>query len=235
MKRIAIKFLIAFLLITGAVVLLNTEVTYQQGINFKVSSVRIPLYLKISGFFDRHYNYKNLVSKIIKESDNHEERVMKIFNWTYNNIRWVPEGYPVIDDHVWHIIVRGYGTNDQFSDVFTTLCNYAKVDAFFEFIYTKDNLSVIPLSFARLNNQWRVFDPYGGIYFQNKAGNLASLDQIKNGDWVAAGASKNNAPREDYKIYFANMPFFKDIGLRRANIQSPWRRFLFEAGKWTRK
>lgn len=54
----------------GLVILFNTEVTYQQGINYKVCAVKIPLYLKVLDFFDRHYNYKNLTRKIIKSSDN---------------------------------------------------------------------------------------------------------------------------------------------------------------------
>ena len=56
---------------------------------------------------------------------------MEIFIWTCENIRKQPDGLPVIDDHVWHIIIRGYGEPDQSSDVFTTLCNYAGIRAFY--------------------------------------------------------------------------------------------------------
>lgn len=235
MKRKAIKFLILFLLIAGVTVLLNTEVTYQQGVNFEVSSVKIPLYLKILGFFDRHYNYKNLVSKIIKESDNPEERVMKLFNWTYNNIRRVPKGYPVIDDHVWHIIVRGYGTDDQSADVFTTLCNYAGVDAFFDFMYARGDPKVMPFSFVRLDKKWKLFDVYNGVYFVNKSGDLASMDEIQKGEWKVSGISEKESRDVFYAGFVERLPSLTNIGLKRANIQSPLKRLLFEVVKWVKK
>ena len=46
-----------------------------------------------------------------------KKKTLKIFIWTHKNIRKAPEGLPVIDDHVWHTIIRGYGINDQSSDV----------------------------------------------------------------------------------------------------------------------
>lgn len=228
MKKNIIRFCLVFFLIAGAVTLLNIETTTRQGVNFEVSVIKIPLYLKVLDFFDRHYNYKNLLRKIIDPSDSQEERVIKIFRWTYNNIKRVPIGYPVIDDHAWHILVRGYGTSDQSQDVFTTLCNYAGIDAFFEFIHTKDDASVKPLSFVRLNNVWIVFDVYDGVYFKNQDGGFASIEQIKNQNWIlfdAMGLDKQNL---NYAKYLENLPLIKDIGLKRANIQSPFKRLLFE-------
>ena len=111
--------------------MLNFTVTTQKGVNFKVQTIKIPLYLKALDFFDRHYNYKLITKRIIRDAQNEQDKAMKILEWTYKNIKRQPKELPVIDDHVWHIIVRGYGLNDQFSDVFTTLCNYAGMDAFF--------------------------------------------------------------------------------------------------------
>lgn len=232
MKKNIIRFCLVFFLIAGSVTLLNIETTTRQGVNFEVSIIKIPIYLKVLDFFDRNYNYRNIVSKIIKKSDTPEERVMKLFSWTYNNIKRVPEGYPVVDDHVWHIIVRGYGTDDQHQDVFTTLCNYAGIDAFFDFIYSKDKIYMRPLSFVKLNNSWRIFDSYSSLYFRNNIGEIASLEDIKGGDWQvfnAAGLVKQNS---DYAQYFENLPFVKNIGLKRANIQSPLRRLIFEVQKY---
>ncbi len=228
MKKNIIRFCLVFFLIAGAVTLLNIETTTRQGINFEVSVIKIPLYLKALDFFDRHYNYQNLVCKIINPSDSREERVMKIFRWTYNNIKRVPDGYPLVDDHVWHIIVRGYGASDQLQDVFTTLCNYARIDAFFEFIFARDGAIVKPLSFVRLDNEWRVFDAYEGVYFKNTNGGLASIEQIKNQNWIIFDAMGLNKQNLDYAKCLENLPLIKDIGLTRANIQSPFKRLLFE-------
>lgn len=228
-----LRLLIFFsVVVISIMIILNINVTTQQGINFKIYTIKMPLYLKIIDFMDRHYNYKQLVKSIINEHDNDQERVMKIFVWTQQNIKKQPESLPVIDDHVWHIIVRGYGTSDQFSDVFTTLCNYAGVDAFFDFFYSKDRTQMKVLSFVKLNKAWRIFYPYNGIYFINGSGGFASIEQIKKGDWVACNLNGTKVEGADYARCLENLSVIGDIGLKRANIQSPFRRMLFECKKW---
>jgi len=233
MKKFLLRLLSIIIVITGILVILNMNVSTRQGINYQWRTIRIPLYLKIQDFFDRHYNYKELTKRIIRDTKTDKERVMKIFEWTYQNIKRVPDGFPVIDDHVWHIIIRGYGVFDQSADVFTTLCNYAGVDAFFSIIYTKDKTSQIPLSFIRLDKRWRIFDSYNGIYFKNKNGDIASIDDIKNSNYkiVSIGEIKHF----DYNVFFENLPVIKEIGLKRANIQSPLKRLIFELKKWIKQ
>ena len=145
MKRKLSKILFLFLVLTGIFILLNLSVTTRQGIDYKLSSIEIPLYLKTLDFFDRYYNLKELVKKIVKNTDRDEEKVMKIFAWTYSNIKKAPQGLPIVDDHIWYTIVRGYGVHDQFQDIFTTLCNISGIDAFFSEVYTEDRSGVIIL------------------------------------------------------------------------------------------
>ncbi len=140
MKKNVTKPIVILIIIIGITTLININVTTEQCINYRCHSIRIPLYLKVLDFFDRHYHYKQLVREIIKNEKTDEGRVIKIFTWTYGNIRKVPSGFPVIDDHVWHIIIRGYGANDQFQDVFSTLCNYAGLEANFYYLFNNDLL-----------------------------------------------------------------------------------------------
>ena len=158
-------------------------------------------------------------------------KVLKIFEWTHENIKNTPDGYPIIDDHVWHIIVRGYGQDDQSSDVFTTLCNYAGVDAFFSWVYSEDHRSRMPLSFVKVDSKWRVFDPYNGVSFKNKKGNLASIEDIINVDWVKEGVGGTDV---NYTIYLKNLSPIIEAGLKRANTQSPINRLKYEIKKWLR-
>lgn len=231
MKRILKSLLYIFLILATVVLILNLKVTTRQGINYQWRSIKIPLYLKILDFFDRHYNYIELVKRIVKDAKTDEECAMRIFEWTYENIKKIPPGLPIIDDHVWHIIVRGYGACDQISDVFTTLCNYAGIDAFYEIVYTKDYLSGIPLSFVRLDKKWKVFDPYNGVYFKNMDGKISSVPEIKNSDWLVVNLKDTEKNEFDYKRYFENLPDIKEVGLKKANIQSPIRRLIFEISK----
>ncbi|UCB56960.1 MAG: transglutaminase domain-containing protein [Candidatus Omnitrophota bacterium] len=227
MKKLIWVIIIVF--IAGLIAVFNVDVNTRQGVNYKWHTIKIPLGLKILDFFDRHYNYKVLVKRIIKDSKNDTERALKIFEWTYKNIRRTPEDFPVIDDHVWHIIVRGYGVKDQYSDVFTTLCNYAGIEAFYTCIRSSSQKQKIALSFLKIEGKWSVFDPYRGIYFKNKDGDFASVEEIKSG--AISMESLGGKPDIDYAVYFCNLPSVKNAGLNRANIQSPLNRLLYELKK----
>ncbi|MBL7197589.1 MAG: transglutaminase domain-containing protein [Candidatus Omnitrophica bacterium] len=228
MKKRSLKLLVWFTALIIVVGVLNIKVSTRQGINFKVQTIRIPLYLKILDFFDRHYNYKLIVERIIGDSSQEEEKAFKIFEWTHKNIRKTPPGYPIIDDHVWHIIVRGYGETDQFSDVFTTLCNYAGMGAFYNWVSAQNNESRIVLSFVRVNGKWCVFDPYNGVYFKSKSGGIATIDEIKIGEWAITNIGQQQKNKSDYEECAKNLSSVKEIGLNRASIQSPFKRLIFE-------
>lgn len=226
MKRFSIALFFLAISVAMFFLFLNCEVSTQQGIDYQYSTIKIPLYLKVLDFFDRHYNYQQLVKNIINNEDGKKERVMKIFEWTQQNIRRQPSELPVVDDHVWHIIVRGYGVDDQFNDVFTTLCNYARVEAFFTFVWSKDNTRRTPFSFVKLKDKWCIFDPYFGVYFQDGNGDLAEVDIVRRGDYVL-----NKIVERDYSIYVNNFPAPDKIGLARANTQSPLNRLFLELKK----
>lgn len=229
--RFVLFFSLALLLLG---LLLNIETTSMQGVNFVLHARKIPLYLKLSNFFDRHLNYRELISEMISSSDSEEVRVLKIFTWTNKNIALQPKDLPVIDDHVWHIIVRGYGISDQFSDVFTTLCNYAAIEAFFKIIESKN--SSAPFSFVKIKNRWVIFDPYNGIYFRNKIGELADLKDIRSGNWQVVSAEEASFKKQfDYRGLFSSFPEdIIDTTSQRARIQSPLNRLMFEMKKWLR-
>lgn len=214
------------------ILILNVKVITRQGVNYKVQLIKIPLYLKILDFFDRHYNYVEIIKRITTGSTSEEEKVIRIFEWTNKNIRKIPEGFPIIDDHVWHIIIRGYGAGDQSQDVFTTLCNYAGTDAFYSYVYTKDRTKRIMLSFVKIRGKWYVFDPRRGVYFKDTQGDrLVDIETIRyKNSWVMKSNGKE--PEMDYAIYFNNLPLIKDLGLGRSNIQSPFKRLKYEIKRW---
>lgn len=216
-------------MILAVLAVLNMQVTYQQGINYEVRTVKIPLYLKIIDFISRDYHYKETVRAIVGDNDSQNDKALKIFSWTYNTIKPIPEGFPVIDDHAWHIIIRGYGTEDQACDVFATLCNYAGLEAYFSFLDPQKGSRKLPLAFVRIEGKWRIFDPAHAVYFENKQGNFADVEEVGQGNYLLEAKPGQNLP--DYPNYLKNLPSIKDMGLSRANIQSPFRRFLYELKK----
>jgi len=211
---------------------LNIDVTTKRGVNYELRTIKLPLYLKLLDFFDRHYNYAYLVKNILKNSKSDEDRVVALLEWTHENINGNPQGLAVIDDHVWYTIVRGYGVEDQFSDVFSTLCNYAGMKAFYSWINSSERSNRMIFSFVRIKNKWFVFDPYRGVYFVDKEGGLADIDTLKGSDatWKISGATP--FPESfDYAGYFRNLSMPDDGGLNRANIQSPLNRLFYAIKK----
>ena len=104
--------------------------TTRQGLNFEVSARRTPLYIKAMEFLVRDHEYRRLADEITAGATTDEQRALALFGWTRTHIRPRPGGWPVVDDHILNIIIRGYGEDDQMADVFTTLTTYAGVPAF---------------------------------------------------------------------------------------------------------
>lgn len=209
------------------ILILNFDVTTKQCINYACRENKIPLYLKVIDFFDRHYNYKQLVKNITEGTGSDDERALKILEWTITNIKRVPSGLPIVDDHVFHIIIRGYGADDQYQDVFTTLCNYAGSKAFFILVSREADAKKKPLSFVKLSRGWSVFDAYNGVYFKNKNAEIASFKDLLTGNWQVVILAGGEIP--DYQGYFKGLGSvnFKNWEFSRAAIQSPFRRIIF--------
>jgi hypothetical protein len=225
---------IVFLLFLCSIALLNKKVTMLQGVDGKVLKITLPLYLKVLNFYDRHLNYKWLARQITGHLDTGEDKILRLFHWTHETIKPQPESLPVMDGHVWDVYIRGYGDSANFHDLFSTLCNYIGVDAFFTRFYARDTSS-INLSIVRIKRGWVVFDPYNGIYFRNNTGDLATIEEINEQNWHIVKLSQTDISKANYEQYIVeNLPRIKRLGssLIRANIQSPINRLKFQLHIW---
>lgn len=212
--------------------ILNIEVPTKQGINYSVRTYRIPLYIKIMEFISRDYRYRALAGQITKGKKTETDKAMSILAWTEQNIKTeIPESWPIYDDHIWNIIIRGYGADDQISDVFTTLCMYAGLPAGWARIYMPGHTDGLVLSFVKIGGRWRVFDVAQKTYFVNDTGEIASCEDILSDRYdkkrAMAVLARSGLTYEDY---FKNMmPYVEDVTLR-SRLQMPFRRALYEAG-----
>ena len=233
MKKIFSPVLLAFLLLTASLLLvLNISVTTKKGNNYIVTKIKLPLYLKLLGFFDRHFNYKLLVKQITGHLKTPEEKVFRLFQWTYDTIGPQPKSLPVMDSHVWDIYIRGYGVSDNFHDLFSTLCNYSGVDAFFERLIFEDSRKYIDITFVRIGRGWVAFDPFNGAYFENRSGNWATTEEIRQGNWKLAKLPKSVIKESYYTAFMKLMPEVISMGYRRANTQSPFNRLKLQLHKY---
>ena len=177
------KFLITFFFVFFLLIfffLLNKETTGKISINYKVDEYKIPVYLKLTDFFERHFEYKYLVKKINFEHGNKKDIILNTSKWLNLNIKKIPKGVDVIDYHPLTIIKRRLGEQDQFNDILSILLVYQDIDSFFIDKFKNINH---PLTLFKINGHWSIIDPYYGYYFINKHQNLASIEELKTSEW----------------------------------------------------
>ena len=215
------------LLLVAAVVVLTMPLTTRQGVNYKVSARRIPAYVKGIDFIHRHYQYGALASTICSGIASARDCVLAIFRWTGSNIRPTPDGWPVIDDHVWHIIVRGHGKSDQIADVFTTLSTYAGIPAFWHELKAAGTPASLVLSFVRLEDGWVPIDVEGQVLFEDNDGGLATVEELLREPGLLDDAA---ASHPAYRAFISRRfldPFVVPEPLR-AELHQPWARLKYE-------
>ena len=83
MRKIYLKLLLIAIVLPLIIFILNISLTTKQGINYQVREIKIPLYLKILDFMDRHYNYKHTVKNILGNTEDDNAKAIKILNWIY--------------------------------------------------------------------------------------------------------------------------------------------------------
>jgi hypothetical protein len=220
------KYVIFISLVIACLVLvLNAQVITKQGVNYNVHSIRIPLYLKILDFFDRHYNYIEIVKRITNGTHQEEQRVIKIFEWVDSNIKRSPEGLPVVDDHPLNIIIRGYGERDQFEDIFTILCTYAGFESFYKIFFNSRGLRY-HVSFIKIKDKWYPFSAYYKVYISDK-GKLCSVNDILTKPSLLSTFSTHipNFETSTFLQEIKNMQFKAKAG--RVRGQSPLGRLVY--------
>lgn len=219
---------VAFIMVVAALAAMPT--TTRQGIDFVVTTRALPLYLKALDFVDRDLNYSALARRITAGKATDEARVLAVFDWTRTNVRDVPAGLPIVDDHIWHIIVRGYGVADQKADVFTTLSTYAGVPAYWYYLRHRDER--LPVSLALVQGHWRLFDLEQGLVFRDARGGLLSVEALARDPAaiapLVAGRTYHGRP---YAAYFRGFRAPAPPTNPRPEMQMLWPRFAFEAKK----
>lgn len=201
--------------------------TTRYGVNFHVASKTIPLYEKAVDFVSRDIQARRLAREITAGAASDRARLEKIFRWVGGNIRPVPAGFPIIDDHVWNIVVRGYGADDQRTEVFALLSSYSCCAA------TTVELRVpsrgaIMVAVVDVEGTPRVFDVVHQLIFRNQAGDFASIEDLARSPGIVAEASNGLSPRGvPYTHYFSNVARLRPVYVRMEH-QKPWARLKDE-------
>lgn len=198
---------------------LNVKVTTKQGINTVVTKRKIPLYLKGISFFARHYETQYLAKSLVASEDSEERKIEAIFAWTLENIKHQPPELPVIDDHQWHIIVRGYGASDQINDVFSLLCVYNGFKSYYQLLKDREQRRH-PISFVFVAGRWVLFDVCHETYFLNEQSRWADLKELRLNRFRVVSGRPPSIDKSEYAYMFRFVEFDAS-GLKRNYMQMP--------------
>jgi len=183
--------------------------TTLQGVNYQVAEIRLPLGLKALDFFQRHWHTRRLAGQLFRDCATPSAKAEAAFRWVREHIRPQPRELPVVDDHVWHIVIRGYGDPDQMADVFCTLCHYGGLPAFF-FRDSSPHRGV--WAAVRIGKDWSVCSPAVGRRWMRPDGSCGPRDQICETDPAGRPPLRDFPPRQEFDRYARES---------RSGIQSP--------------
>lgn len=229
-RRGRFKWLLRLGLLASVLLIANLPVTTKQGVNYDVTEHRLPLYLKTFEFLDRDAQYRQLAREITRDASSDRTRLMAVFAWTTRRIQPIPEGWPVVDDHILNIVIRGYGATDQRADVCATLLTYADVPAFWEKVKAPGAADGVILTFARVDGRWVVMDVAHGFVFETKDGQLATAEDLAANRAVlppaAATLTIGTTPYPRILNQLRMPPIPRPL---RAELQMPWPRLWDQA------
>jgi len=202
-KFITFSFLILFFLLF---IILNIDTKKKILVNNNVIEYKIPLYLKILNFLNRHYNYKYIVKGINDKKQNKEEIVINISKWVHQNIKKIPIGVDYIDSDPLSTATRRLGQQYQFSELLSVFMIYSNIDSYFF------NNHIHQLTFFKINNYWSVIDPYYGIYFINENETFASIEDLKKTKWNMVNLNSEKIELMDIsKIFFNDFNNYDEV------------------------
>ena len=228
-RRLGCVGLVMLLAAGAASALAFLPTTTRKGVNYRVTALTIPAYIKTLDFLQRHYQYQLLVTRICAATTSDTDCALALFEWIHTNVRPMPQGWPIIDDHPLHIIIRGYGTSDQAADIFSILAVYAGMPAFFRSL-TPDG-QLLDLAFVRLAGRWVPFDVRNHVAFRSRNGALAGIDELVRDpslvDEQTNGVSPAGVPYSTFISPRVLEPF-ETPDVLRGELQQPWPRIRYE-------
>jgi len=224
------RSLFAAAAVVTILVVAGWPVESRSGLNYTYSSVRMPLYEKVIDFASRDLQTRRLLAGIIDGAPSDEAKLIAIFNWVRARVQPTPAGFPVVDDHPLHIIIRGYGQDDQRTEAFAVLASYAGMPSTAATLRASGGQPLIVAASAS-HDRLYIADVVNGVMFRDAGGHLADVDRmLADPTIVPASAAGLMVHGISYDSYFVSLPSFQP-NFSRMELQKPWSRLAAEAAR----
>jgi hypothetical protein len=203
----------------------------KEGIGGAVKFHRIPLWEKVAKFYLRHVEFERWAKEAAGGETDPQQRVLRLMDWTIQQVRHRPPELPLIDDHISHIILRHYGNDGQQAEVFTALTSYTGNEGRWEAYTPPWAKRRVVLSFVRSDEGWWVFDLWNGGWFETPDGKIATIADFRQPNQLRL---RGHAPEllegTPYLAYYRDLDRVFQRSFSRAPGQMPWHRLLMVLG-----
>jgi hypothetical protein len=183
-------------------------VTTRFAVDYQQASAKIPLYEKALNFISRDLQARRLAREITAGASDPRAKALTVFRWVGARVRKPPSDFPVLDDHLWNVIVRGYGAPDQRTEVYALLATYAGLKAASTALvtYVNDRPRGLMVAVTEFEGRRWLFDVDNQFLFTRGDGTLAALDDLMADPTlitrVAGELTVHDVP---YLTYFAHL------------------------------
>jgi hypothetical protein len=191
---------------------------------------------KVIRFLLRHQDLVRITGEASKGETDPQRRMLNVLEWTKKNVRPVPPGFTIIDDHIPYIVLRGYGAEYQLAEVFTTLTTYAGYPGRWAWYTPPRGKRQVALSFVQSEDGWWVFDLRNGGWYETSDGKIATIADFRQPDrLIRRGQAPEALEGTPYLDYYRDLDKVFQNSFSRATGQMPWDRFWMELEKIFRK
>ncbi len=232
MNRALKRWAVPAIFLAAGIGLACWPVTTRVGIDYRVSTYRIPLGQKAIQFVGRHLETRRLAREVTQGAVTDEEKILRIFSWVVGHVRATPPGSPVIDDHILNVVHRGYGQPDQQTEVFTLLASTAGYPAGMALLRAAPSEKVLPVALVQMGGELYLFDVANGLLFREGQGRLYTLAELqKNPSLIEAVTGEFQVSGLPYSRYLAEVPHltFSPARMERQNPFSRLKTELFSS------
>lgn len=234
MKQDKKRVLVVLAGLSAALVIAHWPVTTRVGVNYVWSSRRIPLYEKAVNFLSRDRQTRRIAREITAGASSDEDTILRIFSWVSQHIRPTPNGFPVVDDHPLHILIRGYGADDQRTEAFVLLAGYAGLEAGWVEVQPAGALKTHVFALVERGDNTALIDVVHRVIFRDAHGHLRDLSEVLANPQLIAEAAPGlvvgGLPYTQYVLELRTQgPVFS-----RTAAQRPWVRLTQEFTRWLR-
>ncbi len=226
MKRVLVGVLTGFGALSLVLLLVaQIPATSLEGQNATVKVHHLPLWEKVARFWIRHREFQRMAEEAAAGETDARKRVLRLMEWTRKQVRLIPPGLPLIDDHISHIVLRHYGNEGQMAEVFTALTRYTGNPGLWEWSGIPGSTERIVLSFVQSDDGWWVFDVLHGAWFETENGRIATVQDFAALDRLRPrGGAPETLGGKPYLRYFGAAHKVFEKSFSRAAEQMPWPR-----------